>query len=80
MILPLSQMCGKSSAAFILGITWVVYTLWTIGTPFIDADQPVLLYIPSLHRFAWGVVLPILAASAFGSLVVGTLGILLITS
>lgn len=72
------QPTSSGSAAFILGIIWVVYTLWTIGTPFIDADQPVLLYVP--RPFAWGVVLPLLAASAFGSLVVGTLGILLITS
>lgn len=66
------------SGAFILGISWVVYTLWTIGTQFIDADQPVLIFIP--RPFAFGVALPVLGASAFGSLVVGTLGVLLLTS
>lgn len=67
-----------SLVAVILVISWILYTLWVLGTPFIDAEQPILRYIPS--PFAFGVGVPLFVAAAFGSLVVVTLGVLLIIS
>jgi Na+/phosphate symporter len=64
-------------AASILSISWVGYTLWVLGTPFVDAGQPVLKFVPSEF---FGVGVPLLGASLLGSLVTITLGILLMTS
>jgi hypothetical protein len=62
---------------FVLCIIHALYTLWILGTPFIDADQPILEYIPDKY-YAVGV--PLLSACAVGSTVIITLGVFLVVS
>ena len=56
---------------------WFIYSAWVLGTPFlVDTDSN----LTKLPDTAFGLFAPLVFASALGSLVLVTLGTLMVTS
>jgi len=68
---------SEVSVPFVVAL-WFVYSIWVLGTPFlVDADERLTIHLPDAFL---GLVVPLGAASALASLVMITLGVILLTS
>jgi hypothetical protein len=64
----------RSTVPFAVALSWFLFTLWILGTPFIERDQPILAFIPDKYYAVLG---PLLLSCIFGSAALVVLGYLL---